>query len=397
MKIKRYLVCLGLLCSLVACGDDHSLNSNQNSIPVTVDKGPQGTSTNVPYVSVKVCAPGTDNCQTIDHVLLDSGSTGLRLLASALQNPAALTSNADASAPMLAECFPFGSGYTWGSVKKADIHLGKKTALNVPVQLINDAELPSAPAKCQQEGINAGNLKVMQANGILGISSDTVDCGSLCTGSSVARVYYMCSNGDCEVARLSIADQVPNPISKFDRDNNGVVIVFPSVRDGDATVTGRLIFGIGTRPNNQLRHANIYALDEDRFIENVLVNGTTTKVAIDTGSTGSFFNMAGDPPVCASVPGLTDKYFCAKGQTIFQFPAQTSPISVAVNTTNPVQYQQTYPLAAVNPSLTGPTGGTNTPDAATSVLGLPFFFGRSVFIGFDGAKAGSAKGPFNAF
>ena len=59
-----------------------------NFTTVTVDAGPAAlnvgadayTATNVPYVTVTVCAPGsTTNCQTIDHVLLDTGSVGLRL------------------------------------------------------------------------------------------------------------------------------------------------------------------------------------------------------------------------------------------------------------------------------------------------------------------------------
>ena len=34
---------------------------------------------NKPCVSVTVCTPGTSTCQTIDDILLDTGSFGLRI------------------------------------------------------------------------------------------------------------------------------------------------------------------------------------------------------------------------------------------------------------------------------------------------------------------------------
>ena len=38
---------------------------------------------NILYVNVTICAPGsTTNCQTIDHVQVDTGSQGLRILSS---------------------------------------------------------------------------------------------------------------------------------------------------------------------------------------------------------------------------------------------------------------------------------------------------------------------------
>ena len=57
-----------------------------NQIPVVVDAGPPGVhAINGPYVSVTLCAPGTTNCQTIDHLLVDTGASGVRVLASVLQ------------------------------------------------------------------------------------------------------------------------------------------------------------------------------------------------------------------------------------------------------------------------------------------------------------------------
>src|SRR6516162_5708348 len=58
-----------------------------NVAPLTVDEGPAQLQTlygaaylNGVFVTVNVCLPGTSTCQTIDHVLVDTGSIGLRLL-----------------------------------------------------------------------------------------------------------------------------------------------------------------------------------------------------------------------------------------------------------------------------------------------------------------------------
>src|ERR1700704_5516159 len=58
-----------------------------NTMTVTVDSGPAAASgqINHAYVTVKVCSPGSPTqCASVDHVLLDTGSVGLRLVRSVL-------------------------------------------------------------------------------------------------------------------------------------------------------------------------------------------------------------------------------------------------------------------------------------------------------------------------
>ena len=65
------------------CGT--GLQSGPNVLAITVDHGPGGVAyINSPFVNVTLCLPGTTTCQQIDHVLLDTGSAGLRVRASAL-------------------------------------------------------------------------------------------------------------------------------------------------------------------------------------------------------------------------------------------------------------------------------------------------------------------------
>src|SRR5208283_4731826 len=56
----------------------------QNVANITIDSFNGNSAGNTAYVTVTVCAPGTTNCATIDHISVDTGSFGLRLLSSAI-------------------------------------------------------------------------------------------------------------------------------------------------------------------------------------------------------------------------------------------------------------------------------------------------------------------------
>ena len=167
-----------------------------NVEPITVDAGPAGlnpTSINTPFVSVTVCVPGTATCQTIDHIEVDTGSVGLRLIASVLT--VALPALMDASNRPLAECEQFADGTTWGSVATADIKLptsgAKVSAVNV--QLIGDLSVGSPPSGCT--GTAENTVATFGANGIIGVGSFVNDCNSTgdCTPGSQSANYYFCT------------------------------------------------------------------------------------------------------------------------------------------------------------------------------------------------------------
>ncbi len=127
--------------------------STQNSMTVTVDRGTGSSGVNLPQVSVQLCAPGTSNCQTINNVLIDTGSTGLRITAAAI-NPsllAALPRESVNSAPLNA-CQQFLDGYTWGTMRVADVTLGPKSAAAQPLQIVGDTAAGGAPVTCSANG-----------------------------------------------------------------------------------------------------------------------------------------------------------------------------------------------------------------------------------------------------
>ena len=43
------------------------------------------------------------------------------------------------------ECLVFGSGYTWGAVRSADVKLAGEVASSLPVQIIADPSVPATP------------------------------------------------------------------------------------------------------------------------------------------------------------------------------------------------------------------------------------------------------------
>src|SRR5437899_336989 len=110
-----------------------------NVVAATVDSGPAAApgSVDILFVSVTICAPGTAICQTIDHVQVDTGSTGFRVLGEVLG--AGVTSGqlqqaTDASGNPLVECMQFADGYSWGPIKLVDLTIGGMKPASGPTQ-----------------------------------------------------------------------------------------------------------------------------------------------------------------------------------------------------------------------------------------------------------------------
>ena len=126
------------------------VSAQPNVAPISVDHGVSGVP-NMPFVSVTICAPGGTNCQTIDHVLVDTGSWGLRVFASQLPASVALPQETIGNGNALAECMQFFDGYTWGSVRTADVRIGGELASSLPIQVI-DPNYAAVPASCSNTG-----------------------------------------------------------------------------------------------------------------------------------------------------------------------------------------------------------------------------------------------------
>ena len=196
------VIAIALAAMLAACGGGGGSSSSgttptptptptQNVQPAVVDAGPGGFP-NLLFVSVMICAPGgSTNCQTIDHIQVDTGSTGLRVFASVLSPTLALRQQTDASGNPLLECAQFADGFSWGPVKVADIHIAGEQASSVPIQVIGDPAFATVPASCSNSGPPENDVASFGANGLLGVGTFLEDCGSGCVSLVIPGTYYL--------------------------------------------------------------------------------------------------------------------------------------------------------------------------------------------------------------
>lgn len=369
--------------------------SAANVVAVSVNGGPTTSpQTNLAYVSVTVCAPGTTNCQTIDNISVDTGSEGLRLLSSVMT--VSLPQQNDANGNALAECAAFADGYTWGPLQMADVKIGGETASNIPIQVIGGggAALSSVPASCANSGlVGEGTVDALGANGILGIGPFRQDCGSACTSTDTSvnpGLYYTCPSSGCQTTAATLAQQAQNPVWMFPTDNNGTILELPVVpAGGAATVAGSLVFGIGTQSNNGLGNANLFTLDNQGNFVTVFNGSSYNQSYIDSGSNALFF-------LDSATTGLPD---CTGGNSGFYCPA----ISQAFSATNQGYNGAvgTVPFAVANTDALNPnfTAFSNLagPNPNSFDWGLPFFYGRNVFTAIEGQNTAAGVGPFFAY
>ncbi|MFL9900823.1 DUF3443 domain-containing protein [Paraburkholderia fungorum] len=362
-----------------------------NAVRVTVDSGVSNVP-NMPFVSITICAPGTTQCQTIDHILVDTGSWGVRVFASQLPASMTLPQQKDGSGNLVAECMQFFDGYTWGSVKLADLQIAGEKAASLPIQVI-DPNYASLPADCATYGAARNTPGTLQANGILGIGVFKHDCGANCVQQAVAGTYYGCNGTACTSIPLAEALQVANPVPYFTTDNNGSMLSLPMVSGGAQAVTGQLVFGIGTQGNNGLGSAQVVGVSPSNGTFTTVQNGTSYSNSIlDSGSTGLFFQTSA-LPVCASP---NSAYYCPVSTELLSAMIEgvngtTSTVNFAVG--NATTISQTYSGDSALPLLAGPAF------VKSSIFdwGLPFFYGRNVYAAVEQQATPGGTGPYVAY
>ena len=372
-----------------------------NVATVTVGSGPAAAAgvINTAYVSVTLCVPGTAQCQTVDYVSVDTGSTGLRILASALSAPAAFPARTDNSGNPLAECMQFADGYSWGPVRMADITLSGETASSQSVQIIGDPSFNAAPSGCTGVGTAENTVAAFGANGVLGVGVFAQDCGRNCVAApSNPALYYSCpSGGSCQGVAVALLQQVQNPVSQFAADNNGVILELPAPgAAGAATVSGALVFGIDTQSNNQLRTGTVLAVDPVTGGFITRLNGSSYPQSVfDSGSSAMFF-PDGNTPLCPA-NSVAPGYYC---------PASVQQLAATVQGAgSAVTASVTFNIANAAAVLGNNTtfyafeniGAPNPLGSGYFTWGLPSFYGHDVFVAIEGQSTASGTGPFQAY
>ncbi len=417
----------GSVASTVTQGTPTGINTTE----VIVDAGPASFSlgaANIPYVTVTVCSLNAANCVTIDHVFLDTGSYGLRVLKSSVASlslpPVLLAADQQLNTPAgsVVECYPFVLGGVWGPLAQADVRIAGEMARAIPIQVIDDTAGASlaAPADCiaAAGGSLFSSAASLQANGILGIGMMPFDCGLTCASGSYAGFhvqYYVCPDSitaHCQAAAIPTQQQVQNPVAHFlpddnnpQPDNNGTIISLPALPTlGAGVAKGRLVFGIGSRSNNQISPGvKMLSVNTNPSSANYLYFTTTLGQSvfsdsyIDSGSNAYFFNDASISQSCKSSAGSTTQagWYCpAGGASVLR----SASLADSLGNIIPVDFSIANADLLFSGSSTafGNLGGSISQAPQTFVWGLSFFFGRSVYTSIWG-QALSVNGPWNAF
>lgn len=405
----------------VSCTSIYASASAANVAAITVAAWPMGSanqSPNIPQVSVTVCQPGTTTCATIQNVLVDTGSSGLRLISSALPSGFALTPLTDGSGNEVFECLPFADGYSWGSVAMATVTVGGETttpAAGIPVQII-DSSPGQIPQDCSSfPGTPQNTVDAFDANGVLGVGVADQDCGSGCT-SAGNKIYYGCPAAGCTTSTTSeglvLTDQVANPVASFPTDNNGVIVQLPEIPASGATsASGYLVFGIGTESasateaDNHLNGASVLSTNAAGQFSTSLGGMQLPFSFIDSGSNVLFF-----PQPTPALPTCTTdaQLYCPPDTITLSATIQgedasgnpTGPTNdVAFQIANVDNFDQSNfaadDIGAIANAINAGSSGAST----TSYFdwGLPFFYGRTVFTAIEGMPADGATGPYYAY
>lgn len=368
----------------------------QNQVAVVVDPGPANTA-NTLFTTITICVPGTATCQTIDHIEVDTGSSGLRILSAVLSSSLSLAVQTAPDGNSLAECTQFVDGYSWGPIAAVDLTIAGETGSGVPVQIIGDPGFASiVPAACSKIPNPENTVAQFGANGIIGVSVFNQDCGSACSAPITARspgFYYSCTNTTCTEISVPLASQLLNPVTLFPADNNGVIIQLGSVPGpGLATLTGTMIFGIDTQSDNLSGIQKVLTLNGAGDFTTVYSNQSFSQSFADTGSSGLYFN---DSSITKCPTG---GFYC---------PANTLNLSATLQGANAMSFTENFSVAnAVSLSnanrsfaVFGNLAGTYPSSAGTNTFdwGLPFYFGKTVYTAFEGQTTSAGTGPYIAF
>ena len=292
--------------------------------------------------------------------------------------------------------------------------------------------------------IAANTLQTLGANGILGVGSFPQDCGAACTSTPPRNQYYSCPSNLCTPYSIPQNLQVWNPVAAFAYDNDGISLTLPSAPLGgvgcpppnaaeppnsECALTGTLTFGIETQSNNNLSQpVEVYGLDAYGNFPQVtftypnqidssqppilLVNYLSPQDGsyIDSGSPAIYFSDA--QSLLASLPTAQSAFAVPEclnpnvtPPSIYSGPLGLFSPSILYCPTTPINFtakvygsnhsvpglinwyiENAKSLLNSQNSVFSTLGGDSGINVSTDYvdLGLPFFLGQTVFVGYAG-------------
>ena len=219
----------------------------------------------------------------------------------------------------------------------------------------------------------------MGGNGVLGV--DAV--------SSFSALYFDCTGSVCtRLSTLPKRDDVANPVSFLGAsDNNGLILTLPSIAaSGVPMAQGTLTFGLDTRYDN--RTTGFEAIPTDGVVDiGVTVQGQSyPNSAIDSGSNGYFgaLNLPYDSATLSFTPSTLQVLPITLSNGVGGQPTVAWPASIDIGNGLALQNGKAFALDDVGAYMDTPS---------SILLGLPFFFGRSIAYAMSGMSSGLGVGP----
>ena len=367
----------------------------QNQALITVEQMPSlnglVNTIDMPYTTVTICNPNTSQCLAVPHVLVDTGSYGLRILDTALTglNLPPVTSS---SVPLY-ECAYFLNSFTFGAIVSGVIKLGNGgsnlTTSPTSFQLI-DSTGNNGP--CSTAGsTNSGSQQALGANGIIGIGNLRSD--------SVGATYYTSQSptsswNQTTTPSTNASGLVVNPILQFSSPNNNgsLMTMLPISSYGACSTYGTLSVGL---TSTNLAGLAVFGTDQ-----NGLVNASVPAPGFYSGNTlaGSFVD-SGSNEIFVDL-ALSQSNFGSNSSPDYLYNPNAST-AVNFTLTNPNNINQSFsshftvtdPTSAFSnnynaiPNYVGPENGRALD------LGFPYFYGHSIAFLILGQTVASYTGP----
>lgn len=363
-----------------------------NVLPIYVSTGLHKKTScsyvNMPCTTIKICYPSKRLlCQTIKNILVDTGSTGLRIYSSKLKlNLPEFKENGKE----IGICTFFGiqnvtRKIIWGHIATAKLMLGKETTPAIPIEIIDRNFYQQYSKNSKVQNPACGKLsddektlmkeKHVLYNGILGVGFSKYDLID----------YYYCSSNNCSVKHGKFNNPIVNPITTLKKDNNGIIFVMPTKDAVNNGKQGKLILGIQTRKNNTEEFGVYKAYSLCSWCLgyiNEKVNGNISSVLIDSGTNFIYYNT-----------NKKKNNKVIKIKFIPNDPEVTRSVIYSYLRINSVTKNN---LPAVNFNVLK----TENNNIDSIVLGFPWFYGKAVGIIFRDKNSAYGSGPaylFNDF
>ncbi len=389
---NSHAVCVLPLVAALSAGAAHAAAEAplaDNIIAVEV-RGDRPDHRNTPLVDVTVCNT-RGKCKTVPNVMVDTGTTGLRLFRGAVAD-LDLEPVKDRSGNPITNWGSASYSELWGPLHRAKVRLGKVTTETaIPVQLF---DLPKDGEALPQGYARVDNRKAtsFRFNGVLGIGPQRHHAAGYLVG--VSDSWYSRAPSRWVAQKVDRSQQLANPIAHFPAPyNNGSVITLPEVdlNSGAARVRGWLGLGIG-EPTDGLFASGQRVLSHefnDKLRFPAMLGERQVELTARTSASGLLLDLAHlGIPKHASDAGVYD----AKVPTTIKLavPHGGAYVSLArpLYVGSTVDHVAAHPRHGALPMIVAEPVRSDGPQ----VLGLPFYYGRTVATGLAGTVNPFAQG-----